>query len=90
MKALIIEHDHVSPPGPVAERLRHHGFEIHEVVVVTQDFFRSPNVDFEFPSADDYDLIVSLGAPWGAWDDKCIGKWLIPEVEWVADRKSVV
>ena len=20
----------------------------------------------------------------GAWDDKCIGKWLIPEVEWVA------
>ena len=85
MKALIIEHDHVSPPGPVAERLRHHGFEIHEVVVVTEDFFRSPNVDFEFPSADDYDLVVSLGAPWGAWDDKCIGKWLIPEVEWVAN-----
>ena len=84
MKALIIEHDHVSPPGPVAERLRHHGFEINEVVDVTQDFLRSPNVDFECPSPDDYDLIVSLGAPWGAWDDKCIGKWLIPEVEWVA------
>jgi GMP synthase-like glutamine amidotransferase len=53
--------------------------------VVTQDFFRSPNIDFEFPSADDYDLIVSLGAPWGAWDDRCIGKWLIPEVEWVSN-----
>ena len=58
LKALIIEHDHVSPPGPVADRLRHHGFEIHEEVVVTADFFRSPNVDFKFPSADDYDLIV--------------------------------
>ena len=84
LKALIIEHDHVSPPGPVAERLRHHGFEVHEEVVVTENFFRSPNVDFKFPSADDYDLIVTLGAPWGAWDDSCIGNWLIPEVEWVA------
>jgi GMP synthase-like glutamine amidotransferase len=52
--------------------------------VVAADFFRSPNVDFKFPSADDYDLIVSLGAPWGAWDDECIGNWLIPELEWVA------
>ena len=27
MKALFIQHDHISPPGPVADRLRHHGFD---------------------------------------------------------------
>lgn len=84
MKALFIQHDHVSPPGPVAERLIHHGYEIVEMVVVPQDKFASPNeAFFEFPSLDDFDLIVPLGAPWGAWDDACIGNWLTPEIEWV-------
>ena len=36
MKALFIQHDHVSPTGPVSERLRHHGFEIEERLVVSQ------------------------------------------------------
>jgi GMP synthase-like glutamine amidotransferase len=83
VKALFIEHDHVSPPGPVAERLHHHGFETVEKVVVSQENFTSPNVDFTFPDASEFDLIIPLGAPWGAWDDGCIGKWLLPEVEWI-------
>ncbi|MEY3345004.1 MAG: hypothetical protein RL125_725 [Actinomycetota bacterium] len=87
VRALFIEHDHVSPPGPVAERLLHHGFEIHEKVVVSEANFRAPNVDFTFPDPDDFDLIIPLGAPWGAWDDGCIGRWLVPEVEWI--RKIV-
>jgi GMP synthase-like glutamine amidotransferase len=87
VKALFIEHDHVSPPGPVAERLRHHGFEIFEEVVVSESNFYAPNVPYQFPNAEDFDLIIPLGAPWGAWDDGCIGNWLLPEVEWV---KSIV
>lgn len=83
MKALFIQHDHISPPGPVADRLRHHGFEIVEQLVVPESSFRTPNVNFEFPNIDDYDLIIPLGAPWGAWDDGCIGNWLQPEVEWI-------
>ncbi|MEN9713564.1 MAG: hypothetical protein RLZZ164_228 [Actinomycetota bacterium] len=83
MKALFIQHDHISPPGPVADRLRHHGFEVVEQLVVPEAEFRTPNVHFEFPSIDDYDLIIPLGAPWGAWDDGCIGNWLQPELEWV-------
>lgn len=81
MRALFIEHDHVSPPGPVAERLVHHGFTYDEVVVVTEPNFRSPNVNFDFPNPDDYDLLIPLGAPWGAWDDGCIGNWLQPELD---------
>jgi GMP synthase-like glutamine amidotransferase len=83
MKALFIQHDHVSPTGPVSERLRHHGFEIEERLVVTQENYYSPNVHFDFPSADEYDLIIPMGSPWGVWDDECIGNWVLPEVEWI-------
>lgn len=83
LKALIIEHDHVSPPGPVATRLRHHGFELFEQVVVTEDNYGTPNVSFKFPDPTQYDLIVVLGAPWGVWDDAGIGNWLLQELEWI-------
>ncbi len=83
MKALFIQHDHVSPTGPVSERLRHHGFEIEERLVVTQENYHSPNVHFDFPDANDYDLIIPMGSPWGVWDDECIGNWVLPEVEWI-------
>lgn len=85
MKALFIQHDHVSPPGPVADRLRHHGYETVETLVVPESSFRDPNVSFEFPPLDDYDLLIPLGSPWGAWDDACIGNWLLPEIEWIRE-----
>ena len=88
MKALFIQHDHVSPTGPVSERLRHHGFEIEERLVVSQDNFGSPNVSYEFPDFNDYDVIIPMGAPWGAWDDACIGNWLLPEIEWIRQAVS--
>jgi hypothetical protein len=69
--------------GPVGERLAHHGFEIETQLVVPEDKFESPNVPFEFPNIDNYDLIIPLGAPWGAWDDECIGNWLQPELAWI-------
>jgi GMP synthase-like glutamine amidotransferase len=83
MKALFIQHDHVSPIGPVGERLSQHGFELETRLVVPEDSFENPNVAFEFPDIDNYDLIIPLGAPWGAWDDACIGNWLQPELAWI-------
>ena len=83
MRALFVQHDHVSPPGPVGERLQQRGFEVVETLVVPEADFHSPNVHFEFPDADDFDVIVPLGAPWGAWDDGCIGNWLTPELDWI-------
>ena len=83
MKALFIQHDHISPVGPVGKRLAEHGFEIEAQLVVPEEHFENPNVPFEFPDISNYDLIVPLGAPWGAWDDACIGNWLTPELEWI-------
>ena len=83
MKALFIQHDHVSPSGPLGDRLRHHGFEVTELLVVPEESFGAPNVHFEFPDFNDFDVIIPMGAPWGAWDTACIGNWLEPEIDWV-------
>ncbi len=83
MKVLFIQHDHVSPTGPVGERFRERGFETQEILVVQEHQFGEPNVTFTFPDFADYDVIVPLGAPWGAWDHACIGNWLTPELEWI-------
>ena len=83
VKALFIQHDHVSPLGPVGERFKHHGFELVERNIVAAENYYSPNVQFEFPDFNDYDVIVPMGSPWGVWDNACIGNWLEPELEWI-------
>lgn len=91
MRALFLQHDHVSPPGPVAERFAHRGYEVVEQVVVAPENFRSPNQSFDFPEPTSFDVIVPMGAPWGAWDDEAIGNWLLPELDWLrhADQAGV-
>jgi GMP synthase-like glutamine amidotransferase len=85
VRALFVQHDHISPTGPVAERLVERGFEVDSVVVVEAENFHSPNVGFSYPDAGDYDLLIPMGAPWGAWDDASIGRWLQPEIAWIRD-----
>lgn len=69
----------------MSEHLRQRGFEVDEIVVVDAEHFSEPNIPFVFPDPGEYDLIVPMGAPWGAWDDVCIGQWLLPEIAWVRD-----
>jgi len=79
----MVQHDHVTASGSVGARLRERGFEIDEILVVTEENFETPNVEFVFPDAGNYDLVIPMGAPWSAWDDACIGRWLQPELEWI-------
>ncbi len=88
MKVLFLEHDHISPPGPVAERFAERGYEVTEALVVPPENFHSPNVEFAFPNPSEFDAIVVMGAPWSAWDDEKIGNWLKPEVQWLQDADS--
>ena len=85
MRALFVQHDHVSPLGPVGERFAHRGFTIDTHLVVAESDFAAPNIETTFPAAADYDVLIPLGAPWGAWDDACIGRWLLPEIAWLGD-----
>lgn len=85
MRVLFVQHDHVSPLGPVGERFAHHGFDVDTFLVVPEESFHSPGIAVDFPDLADYDVVVPLGAPWGAWDDACIGRWLLPELDWLGD-----
>jgi GMP synthase-like glutamine amidotransferase len=60
MRALILQHEEPTPPGHVTEWLRGHGAEM-EVL----------RIDLEEPQIDPgrYDLIVSLGSEFAAFDD---------------------
>ncbi len=88
MKVLFLEHDHMNPPGPIAERFTQRGYEVTEVLVVPPENFHSPNVEFAFPDPSQYDAIVLMGATWGAWDNEKIGNWLEPEVQWLQDADT--
>lgn len=85
MRALFLEHDHMSPPGPLAERLSDRGYEIHRMVVVPEERYVTPDVTFDYPPADEFDVVVPMGANWGAWDDATIGSWLGDELTWLRE-----
>jgi GMP synthase-like glutamine amidotransferase len=72
----------------VAERFAQRGFEVVETIVVPRDRFFSPDVRFAFPEVHDHDVVVPMGAPWGAWDDDRIGTWLKPELDWLRDLQA--
>ena len=91
MRALVIQHDHVSPPGPVADRLAERGIEPVLFPVVPGEAFTSPGVQVAFPAAEEYDVIVPMGAPWSAYDLERVGSWVLPEIALLAaaDRAGV-
>ncbi len=79
-RVLFIQHDHVSPAGPIAERFVDRGFHEHYLTVVPEDRFSHPGVEIEWPSFSDYDVIVPLGSPWSVYDE-IIASWFDGEVE---------
>ncbi|HUW78674.1 MAG TPA: type 1 glutamine amidotransferase [Candidatus Nanopelagicaceae bacterium] len=83
MRVLFIQHDHVSPAGPIGERFESRGYSIEYLQVVPAASFGSPNVPISLPPASDFDVIVPMGSPWGVWEDDRIGNWLLPELAWL-------
>ncbi|MEV7392217.1 MULTISPECIES: type 1 glutamine amidotransferase [unclassified Streptomyces] len=76
MRALVIQHDHATDPGPVGARLAERGYDLTALTVVPEERYLAPDVTFDFPSADDWDLVVSFGAPWSVYDETAIGSWI--------------
>jgi GMP synthase-like glutamine amidotransferase len=80
MRALFIEHDHVSLGGPIWRAFEKHGYEIERFLVVPESNYSNPNIEVNFPLLSNYDVIVPMGAPYGAYEDERIGRWLLPEL----------
>jgi GMP synthase-like glutamine amidotransferase len=91
MRALVIQHDHVSPPGPVGDRLVARGYSLDLHVVVEEDNFHHPHLHNPFPDLTGVDLVVTMGAPWSAYDDATVGAWVATELDLLrtADRVGV-
>ncbi|MFJ8111256.1 type 1 glutamine amidotransferase [Streptomyces sp. NPDC096132] len=52
------------------------GYDLTAVTVVPEERHQAPDVAFDFPDAADWDLIVSLGAPWSVYDETAVGRWI--------------
>lgn len=91
MRILVIEHDHVSPLGAVAERFVERGHELVSHLVVPEEHHEAPGVDADFPDLVGFDAVISMGARWSAYDVSLIGSWVLPEIELLreADRAGV-
>ncbi|MFI1565421.1 type 1 glutamine amidotransferase [Streptomyces sp. NPDC020490] len=80
MRALVVQHDHVTEPGLIGARLVERGYDLTAVTVVPEEHHHAPDVTFDFPDADGWDLIVSLGAPWSVYDETAVGPWIEGEL----------
>lgn len=87
MRALVIQHDHVSPHGPVGERLTERLFDVVEHEVVHLEDFASPGVTTSFPDVHEFDLVVPMGAPWASYDET-IASWVRPEIKLLRDAHT--
>ena len=88
MRALVIQHDHVSPPGPVGDRLEERLVDVVLHQVVPEEDFHAPGVTADFPDVTAFDIVVPMGAPWSVYDDALVGSWVRPELDLLreADR----
>ena len=80
MRALFIQHDHVSPVGHVGGQFRVRGYDVTEQLVVPESRFLEPGVAATFPEPTDYDVVVPMGAPWSVYDEATIGAWVLEEL----------
>jgi GMP synthase-like glutamine amidotransferase len=81
----MIQHDHICTPGFVGERFVDRGYDLGVHQVVSESRFRSPNVETRFPEPTDFDVIISMGAPWSVYDHDTIGSWVLPELAMLRD-----
>ena len=74
--ALIIQHGENGPAGLVADRLEHHGYELHPWFVSAAD-----NGNRIVPVATDFELVVPLGSAHSVYDVEMVGSWIDGELD---------
>src|SRR4051794_17197291 len=79
MRVLVVQQDHVSPPGPVGEAFAQRGYDVEEFLVVPAERFAEPGVEVVFPNPTAYDVVVPMGAPWSVTSEHIAG-WVAGEL----------
>jgi GMP synthase-like glutamine amidotransferase len=79
VRALVVQQDHVSPPGPVGDALEGRGYDVEEFLVVPAERFAEPGVEVAFPDPTRYDVVVPMGAPWSVTSEHIAG-WVAAEL----------
>jgi GMP synthase-like glutamine amidotransferase len=72
--ALIIQPEVNSPAGLVADRLEHHGYQLHT-------WFVSAAGNGNTPDATDFELVVPLGSAHSVYDAATVGSWIDGELD---------
>lgn len=72
--ALIIQHEPNGPAGLAADRLEHHGYELHT-------WFPGTLGNGNAPDATDFELVVPLGSAHSVYDVATVGSWIDAELE---------
>ncbi|MFC6061981.1 type 1 glutamine amidotransferase [Streptomyces ochraceiscleroticus] len=85
-RALVIAHDHLSAAGHVGDRLAQRGYALDELLVVPAERYATPDVEPRFPAAAEYDLILSLGAPWSV---NRMNEWIRAELDLLRDARRL-
>lgn len=88
-RVLFVHHDHCTDPGAVAARFSDHGFTVTTLQVIPEEHFEAPGIEVSYPSAEEFDAIVVMGAFWSAYDDDLIGSWLAPEMDLLREADDV-
>jgi GMP synthase-like glutamine amidotransferase len=90
MELLVIQHDHASPLGPVADRFEERGYRPSLHLVVPEERFLEPGVETDFPDFTGFDAVVLMGAPWSTYDE-AVASWVVPERDCIrrADEAGV-
>jgi len=78
-RVLFLQHDHVSPPGPLAARFAEHGFDPVMFQIVDAANVATPGVDVTLPSFCDFEVVVPLGSPWSVYDPQ-LEPWFTQEI----------
>jgi GMP synthase-like glutamine amidotransferase len=77
-RCLVIQHEPDGPVGLAGERLAHHGYELHPVLVMQST--GDGHSDVVFPDPKEFDFVVSLGSVQGVYDRDAIGSWIDAEL----------
>lgn len=85
MRALVIGHDHVAGIEHVGDELIWRGYELTWWHLVPEARFTEPDIAVDFPAPADWDLVVTLGAPWPR--DR-IANWAGEEVEFLVAARA--